>query len=324
MSKLLKSSKVLSQGKIALSKTDQVLNETCQENKDLLLRDSILGISNDDLPKPYKCKEGTWLPNIIHAVPHIPIVMENIGWVLSAKFQRRWLDGKSLVLLGRASDGDGFDGTNVVPMPIEQISMDWLLKYPAVGSLKDDLIRKRSFNKNADNLLKRRIVDLFASNPGAGSVWYGQAVDGIPREKEYTNYISLSKYDMGFNDFTGALGRFSLYSIPFAVATIDGDIVKVQIQKLGIYLRDSYDFNGYQYLGRWNLAKNLVGYEDGYLLKFQRKLGSICISQDIDMENWVYDRYRLLTGHGEDFLIYSDIHYVERKHYFQFSTAEFT
>ncbi len=68
---------------------------------------------------------------------------------------------------------------------------------------------------------------------------------------------------------------------------------KVTISEVGVYIRDSYDFNGSQFLGFWDDKDNSVS--------MINPLSGTSVSND-DFHSW-----RVKTGKGGDFLVFSDL-----------------
>lgn len=66
------------------------------------------------------------------------------------------------------------------------------------------------------------------------------------------------------------------------------------ITNVGAYMRDSYDFNGDQPLGCWNVCTNKV--EEGFFCS-----GSAAVTNG-DFRDW-----RTANGKGGDFVVYSDV-----------------
>jgi len=76
----------------------------------------------------------------------------------------------------------------------------------------------------------------------------------------------------------------------------DEDVYTVRITRVGLYVRDSFDFIGDQDLGYWNpktndVAKTWLGAGDGYH----------------EVTNAGMRQWRKKTGCGGDFLVFSDM-----------------
>jgi hypothetical protein len=111
------------------------------------------------------------------------------------------------------------------------------------------------------------------------------------------------------DDMNGALGAATLKVALIGEATRNartGRIV-LNVTDAGFYIRDTYDFNGSQYLGAWtedrvlNQAQTILNFPRKDMASHGRPIESIHVS------NATFDNYRRATGYGGDFVIYSDV-----------------
>src|SRR5207244_11542544 len=72
--------------------------------------------------------------------------------------------------------------------------------------------------------------------------------------KYYITYMTVGSVFDPLDDLFAALGKFT-----FRV-TVGGRVSgkNVTITDVGVYLSDSYDFDGFQFLGCWNVCTNAV------------------------------------------------------------------
>jgi len=111
------------------------------------------------------------------------------------------------------------------------------------------------------------------------------------------------------DDFYAAIGTGSIKiavagdAVPAARARI-----RLSIDEIGLYLRDTYDFIGDQPLGRWG--------PDG-MTRFALLAPDVPIAADevpgyytpyFNVNNAVFNRYRQRFGKGGDYVIFSDVH----------------
>jgi hypothetical protein len=132
---------------------------------------------------------------------------------------------------------------------------------------------------------------------------------GRALEDEWVNQRSLTKYD-GIDELMAAFGRFVLCVIPQGIATRTGSTTDVVIQRTGVFLRDSFDFNGEQDFGWW-------AYPDHIAIHLPERNAEDYVS----VSNETYRTYRAVyTDYrvpdqgrryrgtaGGDFVIYSDV-----------------
>jgi hypothetical protein len=76
----------------------------------------------------------------------------------------------------------------------------------------------------------------------------------------------------------------------------------VSVEKVGTYIRDTYDFNGNQYLGHW--SKTSAPYARLYTAGASR---GDCPDDFLEINNERFRAHRAKTGKGGDILIFSDI-----------------
>lgn len=114
--------------------------------------------------------------------------------------------------------------------------------------------------------------------------------------------VKSSIWNDALDDLFAALGNFHFYAIPYG-NVIKGDKKCICVASLGIYVRDSYDFNDgpddniSQPLGYWNVNNNRVGKTPFWGARY--------------INNYQFRLYRSFTKTGTDFIIYSDIKKVE-------------
>jgi uncharacterized protein DUF6402 len=240
-------------------------------------------------------------------VEFIASILDNKGWNIAAAYQRIWANGPANELQGHVRDGRG----NYDPLTIETIPMKWIVKFPRARDLFVEVTDPKVFaNEEARRVLRTKIDAKFAAARASSSVTFGDFTKrGRALEDEYTNQRSLTKYD-GIDELTAAFGRFVLCVIPQGVATKTGKGTDVVIQKTGVFLRDSFDFNGDQDLGWWaypdRITTNLPekNWEDYVSVSNQTYRNYRAIYTDYRVPNQGR-RYRGTAG--GDFAIYSDV-----------------
>jgi hypothetical protein len=68
---------------------------------------------------------------------------------------------------------------------------------------------------------------------------------------------------LSFDALTGALGAFELkVAIAGKLLSIGGGEFQVSIEEVGIYVKDSFDFNGSQFLGFWGYRDDPINNDD--------------------------------------------------------------
>jgi hypothetical protein len=198
-------------------------------------------------------------------VRDIPGIMTANGWTNGAVLMNRWF---------AAPAGTQSPDTST-------ITMKWVLSFPRAKAIYDDLINNKIKDKAAIKLIKQKYGGV-VGNFGDFSV----PVPTLQGENVQHEEVGLST---SVDDMFCALGHFSIYVMVKGVATKDA----IGITQLGICIKDSYDFNGSQFLGFWDKATNYGGF--------------LPASGATEITNGDFRKYRSRTGMGGDYLIYSDL-----------------
>jgi hypothetical protein len=102
-------------------------------------------------------------------------------------------------------------------------------------------------------------------------------------------YEQVGSQTDSLDELTAALGRFTLMAALRKAELRKGVI---HLTEIGIYVKDIFDFSGWQPLGCWT---------DSDVYRFG--ISPFCSS----MSNDVFNSYRLRNNKGMDFLIFSDV-----------------
>lgn len=181
--------------------------------------------------------------------------------------------------------------------------MDWVLSFNRAKRVYDDIMDKRIWvNEPAKKLILERLN--ISHSLGTRAPYCFSLLDSDPEvaERTYVNYRKVGTLDVtgrkgnsydptSIADLDGliaALGRFRFRV--YVGGAVDGD--HVNVDRVGIYVVDSYDFDGPQDLGAWDYkSKSAHVYHPG-----------IPQVTNADFREW-----RKKNKRGGDFLIYSDV-----------------
>jgi hypothetical protein len=236
-------------------------------------------------------KSASW-----HCNPeHIPWIMRAHGWYEGAKLMDQWFSGEA----STTKDKKYTD--------FSTISMDFVLGYADAKAKYDGLVNTNlwSIEQNGDSTLARLCRRL--------------QKDGLlTNKREVFNYLSLSKDDFTVQDLKGlqidsqsirseskppldgltaALGNFEL--LLFAAGVVEpagNDRYRIEVEQTGVLVEDQFDFAGIQFLGWWDIDRHYVNNEP------LEDHGNACRIWNLDFQIW-----RLFTGLGRDYWIYSDL-----------------
>jgi hypothetical protein len=115
------------------------------------------------------------------------------------------------------------------------------------------------------------------------------------QDADYINYRVVNFGLSALDDMSAALGNFAFRVIVSGSVTAASRVsgYQVKITEVGVYIRDSYDFNGDQSLGYWDDSDNSVS--------MFNPLSGTSVSNS-DFRDW-----RSKNSRGGDFLVFSDI-----------------
>jgi Family of unknown function (DUF6402) len=183
------------------------------------------------------------------------------------------------------------------------IRMDsWALTFSRAREVYDRLMRDRIWvntpaRQEVAKLLQRK--GLLGTTQRA----FGQLADPLPKQDaDYINERPVGP-EHTFDDMTAALGNFNFRVLVAGkvapASTVPGHgRFRVEITEVGVYVRDSYDFEAEdQYLGGWSDDP------DGF--------SAIVLPLMTNVFTRIYNKdfrdWRDRTGRGGDFLVFSDL-----------------
>ncbi|MDA8457156.1 DUF6402 family protein [Acidovorax sp. GBBC 3334] len=236
-------------------------------------------------------------------ITKIPGVMRSNNWQKGARLMDKWFSDPANTV-----PANGITSTDI-------ITMDWVLGFSRARQVYDTLIAERIWLNDA---ARKEIVKLLARKNALGN---GQQRFRLPRMLQAMENEAIQFRVIGGNmdmligpmdDLRAALGNFTFRVVVggFVEAEMtekkvaSGPALKVPngnysvtIEEVGIYIKDSYDFNDPtgkdQDLGNWNFESNSVG-----------RTG---MNGGTSVHNSDFRKWRTANGKGGDFFIYSDL-----------------
>lgn len=271
----------------------------------------------------------------IHAVEFVPKIEGALKWSKAKMLQEIWFNGNEN------------DKPWLINPKVDLLSMDWVLSYPRMKTEYDKIITEKWKSVNAVKLLKKRIKEM-VKTPGVNlklpkkdneTINFGvsrndiQKFDNIEQPKlggqkaqeimplfERFYYQSVS-YSISKNvfamepldDLFGALASCQFRVIAFGTITRKSNNYLVKITKIGVYIKDSFDFiTADEYLGDWSPKKNKVSVNP-----YGRTADTY-----YKIENKSYRDWRKDYKKGMDFNLYTDVKYLNVNHEFYASPQE--
>jgi Family of unknown function (DUF6402) len=248
--------------------------------------------------------------------------MKKMGWPVASSLMKRWAVGAAWTMPDTIKLGTA----DPMQLPANQfddtiVTMSWLLKFKRAKTAYDEVISK-AVSVNAQVVLKERLA---TAGWKSGAFVLGN-VNLPARSLErtcQTNYVQFGSLTDTVDEFFGAIGKASVkVAVVGNVAPSANKKHVFNITKLGVYLRDTYDFNddGFfsQPLGVWS--------KDRCLSKVEMAAYYTDKANRLNPTNWLLPppypgfegvdnstirEWRKSSGKGGDFVIYSDVVWVD-------------
>lgn len=249
----------------------------------------------------------------------IAAAMKSMGWPVASALMTRWCNGAPWTMPDPVKQGK----TNPTSLPVAQyddttVNMSWLMKFPRAKAAKD-LVFGKALNPPAITVLKKRLTDA-GWKSGATLSLGNTSMDARTLEWTcQTNFAQLGGFNDTIDEFYGAIGKASFKVAVVGTATVVGKQNVFNVDKVGVYLRDTYDFtdDGFisQPLGIWSKKRILTKAESGIyaadkaarLVSAMARLLPHPYPGFEPISNSDFDDWRTKNSKGGDFVIYSDV-----------------
>jgi len=214
---------------------------------------------------------------------NIPTIMRRNGWANGARLMEIWFSRGPAIM------------PSYGPPDTATIRMDaWALTFARARSVYDAIIRDRIW---ANTPAQARIASVLRSRGllGAAPTRFDDTAGSPDSVHDYhVNFREVKQTNvMSIDDMDAALANFAFYVVIGGSAAPDSGRHRVTIQTIGVYVLDSYDFNGNQDLGYWNDSTNQAS-------TWNPLTGDL-------VTNAMFRSWRTVNGRGGDFRVFSDI-----------------
>ena len=229
------------------------------------------------------------MSDLVAKLPRIPVIMKRRGWATAAALMQRWFDGPPS------------DNRSAQIPDTTDVKMDWVLGFERAKKVYDLLVRDRIWSNFASRLEISHMLQGRARVATAAGPFGNLNSSVVSVNKNYINERAVVSSPLSdpLDDLFGALGSFN-----FRVA-VEGKMAPVQpsgwdisIEKVGIYVHDSYDFQDdhwySQPLGFWSF--------DG-----AGDVSKLPGLHSYAVANSSFRDYRAAKRHGGDFWVYSNL-----------------
>src|SRR5262245_31499686 len=232
---------------------------------------------------------------------NIPRVMRSRNWANGARLLESWFSRPVAI-----APTYGAPDTTTVRMD------SWVLTYSRARDVYDQLVRERIWS----NAAARVVVASMLRRKGMLTMrpqTFGRLADPVPlQDPDYINQRPVGNYTT-FDDLTAALGHFNLRVLvagtvaPSAQRAGSAATWDVQVNEIGVYVFDSFDFQGDQYLGCW--SDNPDGFSPVMPPSPGAGMGFFDMSPPLftPVGNRDFREWRNQNGRGGDYLVFSDL-----------------
>ncbi|MCX7112860.1 MAG: DUF6402 family protein [Proteobacteria bacterium] len=219
-------------------------------------------------------------------ITNIPAIMRSNKWFKGATLMESWFSSNVNV-----APKYGFPDTTTIAMD------SWVLTFPRAKIVYDQLIKDRIWQNEPARLeiakmlrKKKLLLPMMCFDLPFGDL-------SLPVQTQDDDYINQRVLGMSsdLDDMNAALGNFVFNVVISGRVSCSGkdSVYRVEIKEVGVYVKDSYDFNGDQFLGYWDDSDNSVS--------MWNALSGTGVSNQ-DFRDW-----RSQNGKGGDFRVFSDV-----------------
>lgn len=247
----------------------------------------------------------------------IPGAMDAMGWKVSAQMMRRWFATKPAWEMPQDwRRGDDIDYLALPPSQVDDqiIKMKWVLGFDRVVPVFEDLHQNWN-NKPGLNELKTKL-EIAGWDPGK-TIKIGQNLKSA-KSLDLTcqvNSRAFGEYVDTLDDFYGAIFKatLKLAVVGKASRSLFSKRDIFEIEKIGVYVRDTYDFNvgwfedAFVGLGIWSKKRMLSKIEmTAYKLTKLPELVNV-FPGFVPARNGDFRRWQKQRNEGGDYFVFSDV-----------------
>ncbi|UYY58614.1 DUF6402 family protein [Sphingomonas sp. S2-65] len=254
---------------------------------------------------------------MVFTIVDIPKVMRTKGWIIAAALMERWFHRSARIMSLKEKEG------TIPPGDLEEklVTMAWAMKFTRARDARDELIKTWSLPERMERSrphLENQLRQWQSKVPGGRPFRFGD-LSARAAVVDVTCQVNIQKIPSSawtpIDSFYAAIGAASVKLAVSGLVTPGANgQMRLAIDEIGVYLRDTYDFNGDQMLGQWGpngvtkanvlepsipIAQDDVTSIAGWKPAESLKLFSV--------NNTDFSRYRTRFAKGGDFVIFSDI-----------------
>ncbi len=251
----------------------------------------------------------------------LPGAMRQMGWKIAPLLMEKWQNSEAYELSEDLLQQYADDPLSIPPEHCDEVTvkMEWVKSFSR-GKEAYDALLKQWLTEGSRSVLRRRISIATVANM-QGRL-RGEAARPILGSTNYSarqlhTYCQVQYKEFGsvwstIDDLYGSIGNAALF---LAVVGKMCGPTKFVVTDLGIYLRDVYEFNGFQPLGIWT-KKRTYG-KAKIKSMFDQSLAETAIQYIQEpfcaVFNSDFRAYRKKYDKGGDFFIFSDVAWEKPK-----------
>ena len=259
-------------------------------------------------------------------ITDIPDAMRNMGWYVAPQLMEHWFSIKPSFVFNSDSKMKilNCDARNLTPSQYNKdiVKMDWAIKYHQVKDGIDFLMKNWNSEKGRDQLKARLRMHGW---DGKNNVFLRRSEDVL--EIDATSQVNIrtigSLLDT-IDDWYGAIGNATLkLAVSGFTTTFDNEPYFI-VEKIGFYLKDTYDFLSdskwtkfglSEPLGIWSKSGTLdkakasiyiSSYTQGLFGLLAREFSGYVPVNNDDFREWQEKH-----NSGGDYIVFSDIIWME-------------
>jgi hypothetical protein len=277
------------------------------------------------ITSPSHRKEGKVVTRSVLHLDQIPGAMDKMGWPIAAQLMRHWFSIRPAwvmpeeVRVGRAGK-QSFDPMNLLASQYDDqiVKMSWLTTFSRVGPVIKDLIENWA-SEAGKKILVENLMQAGWQPRQRSPFDFGRRINAA-RELDsvcQVNYRTVGSMLDTLDDLYGAIGMATLKIAVVGHVLWVSSVQKnfFHPEKIGIYLRDTYDFNNTGFesavpLGMWSADRCLGKAEMAAYLSASMEVIAETYGDFVPVYNHDFRRWQRVNGTGGDFVVYSDVMWV--------------
>lgn len=257
-------------------------------------------------------------------IPQLPQIMRQVlKWPMSAAIMEKWFSLPRREFTKEEKQGDT-KPRDIPPQYVDTklITWDWLNRFERVQQARSQLLAILGTSKALDVLANRvkknaAIMARLSTQKSIEIANNPQSPIDLHSDWQF-QFVEVGYQVNQIDDLYGALGNFMLAAAvtKASLTLLRPGVAHISVKEVGLYVRDTFEFNGRQYLGHWSehglglqplaTASNLINskfQESNWILPgWHPQLGWLKAVNNSDFRT-----YRERSGYGGDFLLLSDV-----------------